>query len=237
MSDVSQDSTAWETPSTAALADAILTRGSLPRVAPKISALRSGTRVAGRAHPVVHRGSVDVILEAISSLETGEVLVVDDGGRRDRACVGDLIALEAWHAGAAAMVVWGTHRDSAQLADIELPIYTLGSCPTGPLPNDPADEARHNTLEPRIGETAVGPTDVVVADDDGVLIVAADLYAAASEEAARIQAMEAAQASQMRSGRSLRDQVRFTDFLEHRSRVPHLTFRDHLAAESRAIER
>src|SRR2546430_12395803 len=38
--------------------------------------------------------SVDIFLEALEKASTGEILVVDNAGRRDEACVGDLIALE-----------------------------------------------------------------------------------------------------------------------------------------------
>ena len=40
----------------------------------------------------------------------GDVLVVDNGGRLDEACVGDLVALEAQAAGVEGMVIWGLHR-------------------------------------------------------------------------------------------------------------------------------
>src|SRR6266536_1088712 len=52
-------------------------------------------------------GSVDVFLEAFSRAEPGDVLVIDNGGRSDEACVGDLAVLEAEAAGLAGLVVWG----------------------------------------------------------------------------------------------------------------------------------
>ena len=45
--------------------------------------------------PARHYGSVDVFLEALSSAGPGDVLVIDNGGRTDEACIGDLVALEA----------------------------------------------------------------------------------------------------------------------------------------------
>jgi regulator of RNase E activity RraA len=41
------------------------------------------------------------------------VLVVDNGGRLDEACAGDLVALEAQAAGLEGLVIWGLHRDTA----------------------------------------------------------------------------------------------------------------------------
>ena len=49
------------------------------------------------------------------------VLVIDNAGRRDEACVGDLTALEVRLAGLAGMLVWGCHRDGPEIAAIDLP--------------------------------------------------------------------------------------------------------------------
>ena len=70
------------------------------------------------------------------------MLVVDNEGRLDEACVGDLMALEAAGAGLAGIVIWGLHRDSVEIREIGLPVFSLGSMPTGPLRLDPrADDA------------------------------------------------------------------------------------------------
>src|SRR5690349_13189637 len=102
--------------STALVADACLRLAVPLRLAPwGIRALPRSARVAGRARPARHSGSVDIFLEAIEGAATGDVLVIDNAGRIDEACVGDLVALEAKAAGVAALVVWGLHRDTADL--------------------------------------------------------------------------------------------------------------------------
>ena len=86
--------------STPLVADACLRCGVPLRVAHLgIRAVVGGQRVAGRALPVRHYGSVDVFLEAFGRAEAGDVLVIDNGGRLDEACVGDLAVLEAGAAG------------------------------------------------------------------------------------------------------------------------------------------
>ena len=53
-----------------------------------------GPVLYGNVQPVRHYGSVDIILEAIHQAENGDVLVIDNGGRLDKVCIGDLTAME-----------------------------------------------------------------------------------------------------------------------------------------------
>ena len=103
-------------PPTAAVADAALRLGVEARLAPvALRPLGPTAPIAGPARPVTHLGSVDVLLETIDDAPPGAIMVVDNGGRLDEACVGDLMVLEAERAGLAGMVIWGLHRDTAQL--------------------------------------------------------------------------------------------------------------------------
>jgi hypothetical protein len=78
------------------VADAIMRLGLPVRQAPAdVAPLWQGTHLVGRALPAQHAGSVDVVLEAFELSRPGDVLVVDNGGRDDEACVGDLVTLEA----------------------------------------------------------------------------------------------------------------------------------------------
>ncbi len=175
-----------------------------------------------------------VFLEAFESAEDGDVLVVDNGGRRDEACVGDLVALEAKAAGVAGLVVWGLHRDTVDIRAIGLPVFSLGALPTGPLRLDPqpADALSSAT----IGDCTVTREDVVLADEDGVVFVPADRVGELFDLAESIRDTEHAQADAIRAGRSLREQVRFADYLTARAADPSLTFRQHLRAVRGAIE-
>ena len=218
---------------TAHLADACL-RAQVPVRCAGVHPVVPGSRLAGRVVPARHAGSVDVFLEALESAEPGDVLVVDNGGRLDEACVGDLVVLEAKAAGLAGVVIWGLHRDTADIRAIGLPVFSLGAIPTGPLhararPGDALGSAV-------AGDWTVDASDLVLGDDDGVLFVPADRAGDLLTLAETIRDTERHQAGQIRAGVSLRDQVRFDAYLTRRQQEPALTFRDHLRAVGGAIE-
>jgi regulator of RNase E activity RraA len=157
--------------------------------------------------PVRHVGSVDIFLEAFESAEAGDVLVVDNGARRDEACVGDLVAEEAKAASVTGIVVWGLHRDTVDVQAVGLPVYSLGAMPTGPLRLDPqAPDALEYAV---VGEWTVTRADVVLGDEDGVIFIPADRAEELLDLATSIQTTERRQAELIRSGTSLRQQVGF----------------------------
>jgi 4-hydroxy-4-methyl-2-oxoglutarate aldolase len=220
---------------TAHVADACLRTGVDVRCAPaELRPVSPAHRCAGRVRPARHSGSVDIFLEALQQAAAGEVLVVDNGGRLDEACVGDLVALEAKLAGLAGMVIWGLHRDTDELAEIGLPVFSLGACPTGPLRLDArAPEALRSA---RVGAWTVSADGVVIGDPNGVLFLPAGCVEAVAEAARAIRTTEAAQADRMRRGTTLRAQLQFTDFLARRAADPAFTLRDHLRRIGGAIE-
>jgi regulator of RNase E activity RraA len=213
---------------TAHLADACI-RSGIPVRTVTLKPVIPGTRTSGRVLPARHAGSVDIFLEAIERSQPGDVLVVDNDGRFDEACVGDLIVLEARAAGLAGVVIWGLHRDTQDIRAIGLPVFSLGANPTGPLSlRDRAPEAL-STAE--IDQWTVTSDDVVFGDDDGVLFVPASELDALLAKAAGIRDVERAQAERVRQGESLRGQLRFGEYL-----ASGLTFREHLRKIGGAVE-
>jgi 4-hydroxy-4-methyl-2-oxoglutarate aldolase len=221
--------------STPLVADAAL-RLKLPlRFAPPgIVALAPHSRLAGRALPARHFGSVDVFLEAMQSAERGDVLVIDNGGRLDEGCIGDLTALEARASGLAGIVVWGAHRDTPELRQIGFPIWSYGTSPSGPVRLDPRDPDALTSA--RCGTAVVDKNDVAFADDDGCLFLAADRLQDLFATAVSIWQSERRQAEAIKSGRTLRQQLRFAEYLAKRSTDSSYTFRQHLRKVGGEIE-
>lgn len=221
--------------STPLVADACV-RNDVPlRVAPPgIRAVVPGHRIAGRVLPARHYGSVDVFLEAFGQAAEGDVLVVDNSGRPDEACIGDLVVLEAQAAGVAGLVVWGLHRDTPELAGIGLPVFSYGSYPPGPVRLD--EQERQALATARFGPHLVSGDDIVFGDEDGVLFVAAGQVERVLDTAHRIRRTEREQARRIREGSTLRRQTAFDDYVARRAADPAYTFRQHLRRIGGAVE-
>jgi regulator of RNase E activity RraA len=209
------------------LADGCLRLGVPIRFAPSaVRPILPSMRCRGRARPVRHVGSIDVFLEVFEHVEPGEVLVIDNGGRCDEACIGDIILLEGKAAGLAGFVIWGLHRDARELQEIAFPVFSMGALPTGPqrLHPRPADIFTRAMF----GTHAITGDDYVVADENGVLFLPLDRIAAIAEAATSYRDTEARQLRAMREGRSYRGQTRFAEYLARRQADPGYGFRQHL---------
>ena len=195
-----------------------------------IRPLFPAARCLGRALPVFHRGSVDVFLDAFDRATSGDVLVIDNENRDDEACIGDLTVLEARSAGVAGVVVWGRHRDTAQLLEIGLPVFSTGTLPVGPR------GIRKGSPDCRIAGNVVTRDHFVIADADGVLLIPAADAERVLVQASHIATTERHQADRARAGTSLRTQFRWPEFVAARTTDPEYTLREHLTKIGGAIE-
>lgn len=221
--------------STAQIADAMVRLGINPRVAPQnIQSLIPGTRLAGRVLPVRHYGSVDVFFEAMLSAKPGDILVIDNGRRRDEGCIGDLTALEARAFGISGMILWGCHRDTRELRAMGFPVLSYGSYPLGPLRIDQREPDALSSA--KFGSVLVEYGDIVFADDDGVIFATGSEAEEILETAKAIRKTERRQAAEIESGHTLHKQFQFDRYLANRNVDPTYTFRNHLKEIGGAIE-
>ena len=218
---------------TAAVADACV-RLKVAAHGLALAPITAGSITAGPALPVRHAGSVDVFLEAFQSAPQGSVLVVDNGGRMDEGCVGDLTALEAMHHHVAAIAIDGCHRDTNALRRLGLPVWSRGAFPFGPR------EARQRPEDAlwraSVAGLDVAAGDAVALDDDGMVVVPAADAARVWDLAGRIQRAEAEQADLAQWGEPLCQQFDVAGYLRMREAHPERTFRTHLRELGKSIE-
>lgn len=220
---------------TPALADACMRVGVEARTAPPgLQQLIPGTRAAGPVLPVRHAGSVDVFFEAYERSSSGEVLVIDNEGRMDEGCIGDLTVIEAREAGLNGVLVWGCHRDTDELLALGLPVFSYGRLPLGP--RDVRPRSPEALTSARFGTFTVTADDAVLADSDGALFVPRARLEELVETARTIMEREKAQAARAQKGTSLREQMRFAEYLRRREADPTFTFRQHLREVGSEIE-
>ncbi|HEV2119375.1 MAG TPA: RraA family protein [Candidatus Bathyarchaeia archaeon] len=227
--------TGFSSLSTALIADACLRLKVPLRVAASgIRPLVPGMRLAGRVLPARHRGSVDVFLEAMKKAASGDVLVVDNEGRSDEGCVGDLTAMEARAFGLAGLVLRGFHRDTIELVRLGLPVFSYGSCPAGPRRLDQRGPLDLSSTQ--WDGFTVDDRDSVFADDDGVVFVAWNRTEDVFKVAKSISSVERQQAEIIQAGKKLSEQLDFDRYLAKRKSDPSYTFRKHLRERGGAIE-
>ena len=221
--------------STPVLCDACLRLKLRPRLAPSgISPLIPETSLAGKIIPVKHYGSVDIFLEAAAAAKPGDIMVIDNQGRKDEGCIGDLTALEAKARKMAGIIVWGCHRDTRDLKKIKFPVFSCGKYPSGPVR---LDKRPHNALEKaNFGENEITSDDIVFADEDGVLFVNSDKVEEVIAEAEKISLAEQKHAELIKSGCTLFEQFDFKNYLTKKENDPDFSFRKHLKTIGAAIE-
>ena len=107
-----------------------------------------------------------LINEALENIPVGSVLVVDGGGSKNCALLGDRLAGIAENRNLAGIVINGCVRDSKDLAELNIGILALGS--------NPLKSKKEGTGEVNIPLFFLGadwhPGDYVYADEDGIVI-------------------------------------------------------------------
>lgn len=123
----------------------------------------------GRAETVRCFEDNSRIRELAHSTGLGRLMMIDAAASLRTAVMGDMIAAAALANGWAGAVIWGAVRDRAQLRGVALGIMALGCTPRRPRKRNEGQAG----IAIEMGDVPVAPGDYVVADEDGVVILAA----------------------------------------------------------------
>jgi regulator of RNase E activity RraA len=179
------------TPQLSDALDAIGRRAQIMDAA--IVPLALGSRAVGRAAtvqfaPVDHdvEEPYDAAIAFIDSLSAGDVAVIASGGSTRSGFWGELFSAAAIGRGAAGVVCDGYARDSGKVRAMGFAVFAAG---TRPIDFRARMEITGHARPVVCGGVLVNPGELILADDDGVVVVPKEVetqaVALANEKAAR----------------------------------------------------
>jgi regulator of RNase E activity RraA len=190
-------------PRTSLLSDALDRAGRRRQcLAPDVVTL-SGSRLSGRAFPfLIERvdGPAEMpyrgLLRALDAVPSGSVVVIPGGRAADAALFGELMATACLARGAVGAVCEGFVRDLAEVRALGFPLF---ACGTVPYDMDGRLEVVGHGRAVEVDGVTIEPGALIVADEDGVVVVPpdveADVLAAVADKAARETGFRAAVAA------------------------------------------
>lgn len=127
-----------------------------------------GIHVVGHAFTVrTHPADNLMVHKAMDMAQPGDIIVVDAAGDMGNAILGELMCHYAKTKGIVGFIVDGPVRDLYSIREMNYPVFAKGGSPRGPYKEGPGEI---NTLI-SCGNVPVSPGDIIVADDDGVVVV------------------------------------------------------------------
>jgi len=106
------------------------------------------------------------VLEAV---QPGDVLVIQAYGSRFSGCIGDILARYFARKGGAGIVVDGRIRDAGRIRELGIPVWSTGTTPHYASQSELVPWAYDVPVA--VGGALCMPGDLVVADDDGPVVV------------------------------------------------------------------
>jgi len=158
--------------------------GRIGLLGPEIQARQAGAAIAGSAITVsCHPGDNLMVHAAVEVCQPGDILVVTTTSPSTDGMFGELLATSLIARGVVGLVIDAGIRDLAALRDLGFPVWSRSVHAQGTVKASPGSVNVPVVVAGRL----VSPGDIVVADDDGAVVVpvglAARLVEAASEHA------------------------------------------------------
>lgn len=138
---------------------------------PRLRPMHKGGVMAGPAFTVHTRpGDNLMVHKALDIAEPGDIVVVDAGGDLTNAIIGEIMTSYAAQRRIGGIVINGSIRDAATIAEGDFPVYAAGVTHRGPYKDGPGEINVTIALD---GMT-IEPGDLVIGDADGLLCVPYD---------------------------------------------------------------
>lgn len=146
--------------------------------------------------------SVSPHREALEQVKSGEVLVIDAGGSKEAAVLGDMFTRRVMELGGSGVVIDGVVRDLSAIRSVGLPVFARGIHGAG---IDRALMSVGFNQPISCGGVPVIPGDVLVGDADGVVAMSPDMASELAESAFIHQEEEIWIRERLEDGESLHD--------------------------------
>ena len=137
---------------------------------------------------------------AIEECPPGAVLTIDCRKDRRGGCLGDILIARLMERGVAGVVTDGAIRDTPQVAPLAIPVYAGGAAA-------PASFGIHHAVDLNqpigCGDVPVFPSDVLVGDAEGVVVIPGHLADEVARDAAEQEQLESWILKEVKAGKAI----------------------------------
>ncbi|UWR30669.1 RraA family protein [Sulfitobacter sp. W002] len=175
-------------------------------MAPSLQGLLPGRRVFGPALTVRIQGDDGAMLtDALSAAKPGQVIVIDRCGDLRHACWGAVTTAAAKARGVVGAVIDGFVTDRSAIEHEDFPVWCRGR---SPITTKPRRLGGDFNVTVGCGGVSVRPGDIILADENGVVVLDKKQAANHAARARKMQEDEVGILNRLRAGETLADITR-----------------------------